>query len=125
MTGSIPGGRSIVFPCGQTMKNQFMLAPLTNCQSNPDGSLSDDEFRWLAMRAQGGFGLTMTCAAHIQAVGRGFPGQLGIFSDELLPGHQRLAQAIAQEGSLAVIQLHHAGIRTPAKLVTEQIVGAI
>lgn len=31
------------FPCGQTMKNRFMLAPLTNSQSHADGTLSDAE----------------------------------------------------------------------------------
>ena len=51
-----------------------MLAPLTNTQSFEDGKLSDEEFRWLTMRAEGGFGLTMTCASHVQAIGKGFPG---------------------------------------------------
>ena len=66
------------FKRGPSMKNRFMLAPLTNSQSHDDGVLSDDEFNWLTMRAKGGFGLTMTCAAHVQANGQGFPGQLGI-----------------------------------------------
>lgn len=109
----------LAFPCGQTMKNRFMLAPMTNCQSHPDGSLSDDEFNWLTMRAKGNFGLTMTCAAHVQKAGQGFPGQLGIYSDELLDGHRKLANAIRQEDSLAVIQLHHAGMRSPADLIGE------
>ena len=60
------------FRHGPAMKNRFMLAPLTNLQSHADGVLSDDEFRWLTYRAEGGFGLTMTCAAHVQAVGQGF-----------------------------------------------------
>ena len=49
----------LAFTRGPAMKNRFMLAPLTNLQSHPDGTLSDDEFRWLTMRAEGGFGLTM------------------------------------------------------------------
>jgi 2,4-dienoyl-CoA reductase-like NADH-dependent reductase (Old Yellow Enzyme family) len=103
--------------CGATLKNRFVLAPLTNTQSHDDGTLSDDEFRWLTMRAQGGFALTMTCASHVQAQGRGFPGQLGIFSDDHLPGLTRLAAAIKAAGSLAVTQLHHAGMRSPPKLI--------
>ena len=63
----------LAFSSGATMKNRFMLAPLTNCQSHADGTLSDDEYRWLTMRAEGGFGLTMTCAAHVQAIGQGSP----------------------------------------------------
>jgi 2,4-dienoyl-CoA reductase-like NADH-dependent reductase (Old Yellow Enzyme family) len=111
--------QSLVFKTGHRMKNRFMLAPLTNSQSHADGRLSDEEFKWLTMRAKGQFGLTMTCAAHVQAVGQGFPGQLGIFSDEHLEGHIRLAAAIKAEGSLAVAQLHHAGMRSPEALIGE------
>ena len=75
---------------GRPLKNRFVLAPLTNTQSHEDGTLSDDEYRWLTMRAQGGFGLTMTCASHVQAIGQGFPGQLGNFSDGHLPGLARV-----------------------------------
>ena len=110
----------LTFAHGPTMKNRFMLAPLTNLQSHPDGVLSDDEFRWLTLRAQGGFGLTMTCAAHVQAIGQGFPGQLGVFSDKHLPGLTRLAKAIKDAGSIAVIQLHHAGMRSPKELIGGQ-----
>lgn len=101
------------------MKNRFMLAPMTNTQSHADGRLSEEEFRWLTMRAKGGFGLVMTCAAHVQAIGQGFPGQLGIFSDTHIPGHRRLAAGIQTHGSLAVVQLHHAGMRSPAELIGE------
>jgi len=103
-----------------TVKNRFFLAPLTNTQSYADGRLSDDEYRWLTMRAQGGFGMTMTCAAHVQAVGQGFPGQLGIFSDDHLEGLTRLAAGIKASDSLAIVQLHHAGMRTPADLIGGQ-----
>ncbi len=107
------------FACGPKQKNRFMLAPLTNTQSHRDGTLSDDEYNWLTMRAKGGFGSTMTCAAHVQAVGQGFPGQLGIFSDAHLPGLTRLVDGIKQAGSLALAQLHHAGMRSPHELIGE------
>lgn len=107
------------FSHGPEMKNRFMLAPLTNSQSHEDGVLSDEEFHWLTMRAKGGFGLTMTCAAHVQAVGKGFPGQLGVFGDEHIEGLTRLANAINNEGSVSIVQLHHAGMRSPAELIGE------
>ena len=100
----------ITFSCGATMKNRFMLAPLTNTQSHENGQLSEDELKWMTMRAQGGFGLVMTCASHVQEIGKGFPGQLGIFSDTLIEGHQKLTHNIKATGNLAVIQLHHAGM---------------
>lgn len=108
---------------GPAWKNRFMLAPLTNSQSHDDGTLSDEEFHWLTKRAEGGFGLVMTCASHVQAVGRGFPGQLGCFGDEHLPGLTRLASAIRKHGAVSSVQLHHAGIRSPEKLIGQQPVG--
>jgi len=105
------------FSHGATMKNRFMLAPLTNSQSHEDGKLSEEEFRWLTMRAQGGFGLTMTCASHVQAIGKGFSGQLGIWSDDHIPGLRRLANAIKAQRSIAIVQLHHAGMRSTAELI--------
>ncbi len=108
---------TITFPCGAIMKNRFMLAPLTNQQSHDNGQLSNDELKWLTMRAEGEFGLVMTCASHVQEVGKGFPGQLGIFSDNLNEGHIKLTSNIKEQGSLAVIQLHHAGMRTTAELI--------
>jgi 2,4-dienoyl-CoA reductase-like NADH-dependent reductase (Old Yellow Enzyme family) len=110
---------SLTFPCGISMKNRFMLAPLTNQQSFENGHLSEDELHWLTMRAEGQFGLVMTCASHIQEVGKGFSGQLGIFTDEHIEGHQKLTTSIKSHGSLAVIQLHHAGMRSPIDLIQE------
>ncbi len=107
----------ITFPCGIRSKNRFMLAPMTNTQSHDDGTLSEDEYRWLTMRAKGGFGITMTCAAHVQEVGKGFPGQLGIFDDKHLPGHQRLSAGIKAHDSIALVQLHHAGMRSPEDVI--------
>lgn len=99
-----------------------MLAPMTNTQSHEDGRLSEDEYHWLTMRAKGGFGITMTCASHVQEIGKGFPGQLGIFSDDHIQGHQKLSAAIKAHGSVAVIQLHHAGMRSPLELIGERAV---
>jgi 2,4-dienoyl-CoA reductase-like NADH-dependent reductase (Old Yellow Enzyme family) len=107
------------FAHGPAMKNRFALSPLTNCQSRADGVLSDDEFDWLTYRAEGGFGLTMTCAAHVQRIGQGFPGQLGVFGEEHVEGLTRLAAAIRKFDSVAMLQLHHAGMRSPKELIGE------
>jgi len=110
----------IKFPCGLSMKNRFMLAPLTNTQSHENGILSEDEFNWLTMRAKGNFGLTMSCASHIQSIGKGFHGQLGIFGDEHIEGLKRLTDEIKSYESLAVAQLHHAGMKSPKDIIGEQ-----
>ncbi len=113
----------LTFAHGPAMANRIMLAPLTNMQSNADGTLGEDEYHWLVKHAEGGFGLINTCAAHVQACGIGFPGQLGIFSDDHLPGLTRLAAGIKAQGCLSAVQLHHAGLRTPADLIEGVPVG--
>ena len=53
-------------------EKSFYASPLTNTQSFEDGCLSDDEFNWLLMRAKGDFGMTMSCASHVQEIGKRF-----------------------------------------------------
>jgi 2,4-dienoyl-CoA reductase-like NADH-dependent reductase (Old Yellow Enzyme family) len=110
------------FTRGPAMANRFMLAPLTNWQSNADGTLNEVEYNWLTMRAAGGFALTMTCAAHVQRGGQGFPGQLGVWSDAHLPGLTRLAAGIHAAGSGSSLQIQHSGRRSDPKLTGEQAV---
>lgn len=107
----------VTFLHGPAMRNRLMLAPLTNQQSHADGTLSDDERHWLTMRGEGGFGLVMTCAAHVQAVGQGFPGQLGIFDDRHIEGLSALTADLRAAGAVSYVQLHHAGNRAPAELI--------
>lgn len=104
-------GTTLSFQSGGQMKNRFMLAPMTNSQSFEDGKLSQDEFHWLTMRAKGGFGLTMTCAANVQPSGKTWSGQLGLFDDTHIEGLTRLADGIKAHDSLAIAQLFHGGIR--------------
>ncbi len=101
-------------PRGPVVKNRSFLAPLTNCQSGEDGSLSEEECRWLTLRGKGGFGLTNTCASHVRPEGKGFAGQLGCFEDVHLPGLRRLANGLRNTGLVSALQPHHAGIRALA-----------
>ena len=105
---------------GPAWPHRIALAPLTNWQSHADGTLGEDEYRWLTMRAQGGFALTMTCAAHVQQGGQGFPGQLGNWSDAHLPGLTRLAQGINSAGGVSAAQIQHSGRRSDIKLTGQQ-----
>lgn len=107
---------------GPAWTNRLTLAPLTNWQSHADGRLADDEYRWLTMRAQGGFSMVMTCAAHVQAGGQGFPGQLGAWSDAHLPGLARLAEGIHAGGAVSCLQLQHSGRRADVKLTGQAAV---
>lgn len=113
--------KPLKFISGHEMKNRFGLAPLTNHQSEENGEASPEDITWLGMRADGGFGLVMTCAAHVAQRGQGFPRQLGVFDDSLLPGLREISARLAD--TFSVVQLHHAGIRSPKEVIGEQPVG--
>lgn len=110
----------LTFANGVRAKNRAWLAPMTNQQSHADGTLADDELRWLEARARGGFGVVETCAAHVAKDGQGWDGELGIFGDEHVPGLTRLAATIAEHGALGLVQLFHGGVRAPSRVTGTQ-----
>lgn len=99
------------FPNGPIAHNRIWLAPMTNMQSHEDGTLSDDEFTWLERRASGGFGVVETCATHVRLDGQGWAGELGIFSDAMIPGWRRLAEMTRANNALLFAQTYHGGAR--------------
>ena len=110
------------FRCGKVSRNRFVLAPLTNQQSHDDGTLSVEESHWLGMRAEGGFGVIITCAAFISTGGIGFAGQLGVIPELISKPHLELNERIHAHDSLSLVQLYHGGNRVDLKRIQGQAV---
>lgn len=90
------------------LKNRLVVSPM--CQySSEDGFSTDWHLVHLGSRAVGGAGLIITEAAAISPEGRISPNDLGIWKDEHIAGLKRITQFIQQNGSVAGIQLSHAG----------------
>jgi 2,4-dienoyl-CoA reductase-like NADH-dependent reductase (Old Yellow Enzyme family) len=104
-----------------TAKNRFLLAPLTNMQSPDNGKLSNDEYNWLVKRAEGDFGIIMTCAMPVQKSGIGWPGQLSIYDYEQERGHKRLNKKLHELGALSIAQIFHAGMRANQKYAGNRV----
>lgn len=113
MTSSLHAPYS--FRNGVTTPNRVALAPMTNGQSEPNGDLGEAELAWLARRVDGGFGILMTCAAHVAQDGKAWAGQLGIEDDARLHGLTRLAHRLRARGGLGMVQLFHGGLRANRK----------
>ena len=107
----------LTFKRGPAAQNRLALSPMTSDQALPDGSITEDELRWIGLRAEGGFGLVMTSASYVQAQGKGGAGQTGIWSDDHVEGLGLLAEAIKRQGRVAALQLHHAGYRASRRHV--------
>lgn len=93
---------------GLTIPNRIMLAPM-NQHSAVEGFASDYALVHLGKFALGGFGLIMTEATAIERDARIAPGDLGIWSDDHIPGLRRICDFLHGIGSATGIQLNHCG----------------
>jgi 2,4-dienoyl-CoA reductase-like NADH-dependent reductase (Old Yellow Enzyme family) len=101
---------------GRPMRNRFMLAPLTNQQSELNGVATEFDQDWFHQISRSGYGLVHTCATTVEAGGIAFARQLGVHSDDHLPGLAGMATSIREGGGLSSVQLHHAGHRANPRL---------
>ncbi|HEV7266194.1 MAG TPA: NADH:flavin oxidoreductase/NADH oxidase [Falsiroseomonas sp.] len=94
---------------GVTLANRIGVSPMCMYCCDDDGKPTDWHLAHLLQRAIGGAALVMTEATAVTRDGRITPGDLGLWEDAQLPGHKRLAAAIAQAGAVPAIQIGHAG----------------
>jgi 2,4-dienoyl-CoA reductase-like NADH-dependent reductase (Old Yellow Enzyme family) len=88
--------------------NRVFVSPM--CEySSTDGFASDWHFVHLGSRAVGGAGLVLTEATAVLPEGRISPQDLGIWKDEHIEPLARVVQLIHEQGSVAGMQLAHAG----------------
>lgn len=91
-----------------TLRNRIAVSPM--CQySAVDGYTNDWHLVHLGSRAVGGAGLVISEATAVVPEGRITPGDVGIWSDEHIPGLRRITDFIHAHGAIAGIQLAHAG----------------
>ncbi|MCG3411715.1 NADH-dependent flavin oxidoreductase [Staphylococcus massiliensis] len=105
---------SFTLPNGVTLKNRFVLAPLTHVSSNDDGTLSDIEIPYIKGRSKD-VGLTLTAASYININGKAFPGHPSASRDSDIEGLKEQARVMKENGAKALLQIHHGGARTIPK----------
>src|SRR3954453_18501888 len=99
---------------GLTLRNRMVVAPM--CQySVTDGLVGDYHLVHLGRFALGGFGLVIVEAIGVTAEGRISHGDVGLWSDEHVPGLARIADFLHAEGAAAGIQLAHAGAKASSR----------
>lgn len=91
-----------------TFANRVFVSPM--CEySSTDGYAIDWHLVHLGSRAVGGAGLVLTEATAVLPEGRISPQDLGIWSDEHIEPLARIVRFIHEQGSVAGMQLAHAG----------------
>src|SRR4051812_7030434 len=99
---------------GLTLRNRLVVAPM--CQYSVTHGLVDDyHLVHLGRFALGGVGLGIAEGTAVTAEGRISHGDVGLWSDEHVPGLARIADFLHAQGAAAGIQLAHAGAKASSR----------
>ncbi|MGE0802202.1 MAG: FAD-dependent oxidoreductase [Lautropia sp.] len=94
---------------GVELRNRIVLGAVSSLMEDRRGLVTDTMEAFFVRRAQGGAGLvTLGIGSVVQDV-KIVKRQLGLYSDAVIPGLKRLADAVHETGSKVAVQLHHAG----------------
>lgn len=100
------------------LRNRIAMSPM--CQySAREGFAGDWHLVHYGTRASGGAGLIIVEATAVWPEGRITPGDLGLWSDDHIPGLRRITDFIQSQGAVAGIQLAHAGRKASCALPWE------
>ena len=92
------------FNNGVVVKNRIVIPPMTEASAFEEGSITRDELRYFRIHS-GGTGLFISPVANVSENGKGFEGELSITDDRFLPGLTRMASAMKQNGTKAILQI--------------------
>lgn len=98
----------LTFKHGATISSRIAMAPMEVYASETNGNIGEDSLNFYSKRSRAA-GLIITGASSVNLAGKAFDRQIGITSDENLPGLNKLAKTLKKDGNKAVIQLHHGG----------------
>jgi 2,4-dienoyl-CoA reductase-like NADH-dependent reductase (Old Yellow Enzyme family) len=97
---------------GLELKNRAVMPAMGTGYGALDGTVTDRLIAYHERRARGGVGLMITEVCAVDPRGKGFPTEIGAWTDDQVPGLKRLASAVHGEASKLALQLHHAGRET-------------
>ena len=99
---------------GVTLPNRLVVAPM--CQySVVDGVVGDYHLVHLGRFALGGFGTVVVEATGVTPEGRISHGDVGLWDDGQIPGLARIVDFLHAHGTIAGIQLAHAGSKASSR----------
>ncbi|RLG83775.1 MAG: NADH:flavin oxidoreductase [Thermoprotei archaeon] len=101
---------------GHVIRNRLVLPPMGTGLAGPRGEVTDELIKHYDVRSRCN-GLVIVEHSYVSPRGKVTENQLGIWSDDLIPGLARLAKTIKGRGAVAVIQLNHGGGKANPELV--------
>ncbi len=94
------------------VENRFVRSATYECMATGEGEVTDGLIKTYKNLARGEVGLIITGHMYVHPLGRAGKRQIGIYSDEMIPGLKNLVDSVHNEGGKIVFQIAHAGRQT-------------
>ncbi len=91
------------------LRNRLVMAPMENGFGTPDGRPTKRTIDYFEARARGGIGLITLGASAIDERHKELPNSLHFATDDVIPDHRALVDAVHAHGARIQPQLAHAG----------------
>jgi 2,4-dienoyl-CoA reductase-like NADH-dependent reductase (Old Yellow Enzyme family) len=101
---------------GLTLRNRVAMPPMWSGKATAEGFVTPAIIDYHRVRAAAGTALVIVEHSFVHPQGRHSSTQIGAHDDACLEGLSRLAAAIRGEGSVACLQISHAGARASSRV---------
>ena len=102
---------------GMTARNRFVVSGMVTNFCNMDGTATERFIAYHEAKAKGEYGIVCTEDYAIDPRGRGYVNVAGIWCDDQIESHSKLADRVHAQGAKLIGQIYHAGRQT-CSLVT-------
>ena len=109
---------------GHTLNNRIVLPPMANNMATERGEITDAHIEHYLRRAEAGVGMVIVEHTYVRRDGRINARQMGIHDDFLIPGLERLVDALRATGTVVGIQITHGGGKATTDLIGRQPISA-
>ena len=107
------------------VQNRIVRSATYEGMAQEDGKVTDDLVKMYQILSKGEIGLIIPGFMYVHPSGKSANNQLGIYNDDMIPGLQKLADAVHQWESKIAFQIVHAGLQTRKGLTSKGPSGGI
>lgn len=111
------------FKNGVTSQNRVVIPPMASQTADRDGFVTDSTVEHYRRLSQSKAGVIFVEYSFVHQTGKGEVNQLGAYTDEQIPGLEKISSVIHLSSALAGLQLVHVGGKTSTDLTGMPLMG--
>ncbi|MFO7558718.1 MAG: NADH:flavin oxidoreductase [Desulfobacterales bacterium] len=99
------------------IKNRFVHSATHEAMADKDSRITDGHIRRYKNLAKGEVGLIIPGHMYVHPLGKAHHGQIGIHSNDMIPGLKRLTETVHENGGKIAFQITHGGRQVSRKVI--------